>query len=123
MAPQEPETLSKLVGDRAGKEGSLTFLALSERCVDPEGGYRPSANLLWKIAKGQEIKVNPELIRAIATGTGLPLKRVQAAAAYQFTGYVATELGEGVVLHEPGVGGDFPKARAVLEHWAEEEGS
>ncbi|MEV4438200.1 hypothetical protein AB0K09_04145 [Streptomyces sp. NPDC049577] len=124
MATRQPETLTELVKERAGGEGKLTFVALSERCVDPESDYKPSANLLWKIASGQDVKVNPELVRAIAAGTGQPLVRVQAAAAYQYTGYVVTETDNGVMVHRPEVGeGDLSNSRRVLDRWSGEEHS
>jgi hypothetical protein len=89
MATRDTETLAQLISERAGQRGSglPTFEQLSARSVDPEGGYRPSPNLLWKISAGQGVKMNPELVRAVAEGLGLPLERVQAAAARQYLGW------------------------------------
>lgn len=124
MVSQEHETLSNLVTSRAGGRGKLTYVELAERSVDERSGYRPSANLLWKIAVGQDVKVNQKLIRAVAAGLGYPLERVAAAAAYQYLGYVASPVGGGVVVHEPGdAEGVHPKSREVLDRWAEEEHS
>lgn len=63
--------------------------------VDPSTGYRPSANMLWKVARQKGVKVNPSLVRAIAAGLGLPVERVAAAAAYEFTGYTAAPFEPG----------------------------
>lgn len=123
MTNLEHETLALLVSERAGTGREMTYVQLSHRAVDPETGYRPSANLLWKIGSGQDVKINPALVRAIAAGLSYPLERVQAAAAFQFTGYAVTKLGEGFVVHSPGAHpGD--REREVLKRWeTEEEGS
>lgn len=127
MTPRDAETLADLVSDRAGKRGSspLTFEQLSERSVDEVTGYRPSPNLLWKVAGGQEVKVNPALVRAIAAGLGLPLERVQVAAARQYLGWHVTDpfdtpAGDDDevvrVVHRPGVtGSDLPLVEADIE--------
>lgn len=86
------ETLTQLVADAAGRRGhGLTYDQLSTRSVDPATGYRPSRNLLNRIGTGQDIKINPALIGAIAAGLGLPLHRVQAAAARQYLGWQAVD--------------------------------
>jgi hypothetical protein len=86
MTTRDTETLADLMSERAGKRGSglPTWEQISERAIDPETGYRPSANLLWKVASGQDVKVNPQLVRAIAAGFSLPVERVRAAAYQQF---------------------------------------
>lgn len=119
----EPETLASLVAEYAGTGRPYTFAALSERSVDPETGYRPSANLLWKISQGESVKINPQLIRAIAAGLGMGIERVATAATHQFIGYVVGRpdlAGEAaadvVVVHEPGVEGrDMPRAREFVD--------
>ncbi|MET8297436.1 hypothetical protein ABZW02_25760 [Streptomyces sp. NPDC005180] len=116
------ETFADLVAAAAGTGRPLTYEQLAKRSVDPETGYRPSANLVWRISSGADIKVNAQLVRAMAAGLELPLVRVQAAAAYQFTGFVSSELGGGVAVHDPGVDVETaPKSRAVLEGWDDEE--
>lgn len=127
MTPRDAETLADLVRERAGKRGAnlLTFEQLSDRSTDAETGYRPSANLLWKVAGGQEVKVNPSLLRAIAAGLGLPLERVQMAAARQYLGWQVTDpfdtpagdQDEVVrVVHPPGVtASDLPLVEGDLE--------
>lgn len=96
MASRGSETLAQLVAAAAGERGSgLTYAQLSERSVDPESGYRPSANLLNRIGRGETVKLNPPLVAAITEGLGLPPARVQAAAARQFIGYAAIDPGLG----------------------------
>lgn len=115
---EQPETLAQLVQD--GISGGVTYAQLSRRSVDPDSGYRPSANLLWKIGTGRDVKINPPLVAAIAAGLSLSPVRVQAAAAYQFTGYATKPLGQGAVVQESGAeAGDA--ARAILERWEKEE--
>lgn len=91
MSTRDAETLADLVNAKAGKGAKLTFVQLSERSVDPETGYQPSANLLWKIASGQDVKVNRQLVRAVAAGLELDLQRVRDAAARQYLGWEAVD--------------------------------
>lgn len=126
MNTHQAETLTHLVADRAGKGPGpgtkMTFVELHDRSVDPETGYQPSPNLLWKVASGQDVKVSPQLVRAIAVGISLPLARVQAAAAFQYTGFVVAELRGAAVVREPGVQPEsMPLAQGVLDRWEEEE--
>jgi len=132
MAANGEETLAHLVADRAGAGRTYTFVALSERSIDPQSGYKPSANLLWKIAQGDSVKVNPALIRAVAAGLDLPLARVAEAATRQFIGYVVddpfvADHGEDVVVrvaHRPGqTAGDLPRAKAFLDGVLKPDGS
>ncbi len=116
------ETLASLVA-KAADEGGRTFAELAEAAVDPLTGYQPGSNMLWKVARQKGVKVNPKLVRAIAAGIRMPLERVQAAAAFEFTGYVATKVDGGTLIHAPGVdAADTPKAQAILERWAKEQG-
>ncbi|MEW2633438.1 hypothetical protein AB0903_17720 [Streptomyces sp. NPDC048389] len=116
-----PETLASLVASVVDHEG-VTFAQLSERAVDPKEGYRPSPNVLWKVARQKGVKVNPELVRAIAAGLRQPLERVQAAAAYEFTGLVAAYVDGGTLLRGPGTeAAGTAKSRAVIADWDEEE--
>jgi hypothetical protein len=94
MASRGSETLAQLVAAAAGERGSgLTYAQLSERSIDPESGYRPSANLLNRIGRGESVKLNQPLIAAITAGLGLPPARVEAAATRQFIGYAAIDPG------------------------------
>lgn len=116
------ETFADLVAAAAGTGRALTYEQLAQKSVDPESGYKPSPNLVWRIASGAAIKVNPELVRALAAGLELPLARVQAAAAFQFTGFLTSELGQGKAVHMPGADvTDAPKSRARLADWADDE--
>lgn len=97
MSTRDTETLAQLVSARAGKRSGapLSFEELSEISVDEETGYRPSGSHLWKIAKGEDIKPSPKLMRAIAAGLGYPVERIQAAAARQYLGWGAVDPGLG----------------------------
>lgn len=96
MATRDEETLGQLIAAAAGTRGSgLTYEQLSERSVDSVTDYRPSANLLNRIALGADVKINPKLVRAITAGLGLPAARVEAAATRQFIGYAAIDPGLG----------------------------
>lgn len=97
MTTRDTETLADLINAKAGKRSgkALSFDDLSEVSVDPQSGYRPAGSYLWKISKGQDVKINPSLIRAIAAGLGYPLERVQAAAARQYLGWEAVDPGLG----------------------------
>jgi hypothetical protein len=90
MSTRDAETLTQLVSARAGKGRPDTFEQLANRSVDPESGYKPSPNLVWKIATGQDVKINPPLVKALAAGLGLPLDRVGRAARRQFIGWYSS---------------------------------
>lgn len=98
MNTRDAETLSQLVSEHAGRrneEGKLSFEELAEQCIDPKSRYQPSANLLWSIASGKEVKINERLVGAIAAGLagrGLDPQRVVAAAAHQYTGWTSAPL-------------------------------
>jgi hypothetical protein len=108
---QEAETLTQLVADRVGEGRELTYRAFQAKAIDEKSGYQPSVDVLWKVGTGKAFKLSPELVGAIAAGLGLPPGRVQAAAAYQYTGLVATLVEGAAVLHEPGVDTDTPAIR------------
>jgi hypothetical protein len=93
---RDTETLTELVAAAAGTRGQgLTYEQLAERSFDEKSGYRPSRNLVNRIGTGQSIKVNPDLIAALAVGLDLPVTRVQAAAARQYLGWQAVDPGLG----------------------------
>lgn len=112
---QQAETLKDLVAERVGEGRDMTYRAFEAKAVDPETGYNPSRDVLWKVGTGRPFKLSPELVRAIAAGLGLPRWRVQAAAAYQYTGLVATSVDGGIVLHDATVEADTPVVRDELE--------
>jgi hypothetical protein len=99
MTTRDTETLADLINAKAGKRSgkALSFDDLSAISVDETSGYRPSGSMLWKIANHQGVKVNPELVRAVAAGLGLPQERVEAAAHRQYIGAFAAV--------DPGLGG------------------
>lgn len=118
---KEPETLTRLVADRVGDGRELmSYRAFERRAVDPDSGYQPSRNTIWKIRHGKPVNVDPHLVGAIAAGLGLPPERVQAAAAYQYTGYVASRVAGGVAVHEPGRK-PGPRAEETISRWDKEE--
>lgn len=127
MTTRDTETLAELMSERAGKRGTLlpTWEQVAADAIDPVTGYQPSPNLLWKVASGQDVKINRKLVRAIAAAFGLPPRRVQLAAARQFVGLdvddpFGTPSGdEDVVVrvvHDPArTGDDMPATRAAIE--------
>lgn len=130
MTTRETETLAEIMSERAGKRGSNlpTWEQVAERAVDPRTGYQPSPNLLWRVATGQDVKINRKLVRAIAEGLALPWERVQWAAARQFTGLHVDDpfdtnpgADDAVVrvVHDPGqTGADMPATRRFIEQAA-----
>lgn len=104
MTTRDTETLAQLVSEQAGKgEGKkYTFKQLANRSVDPESGYSPSPNLVWTIATGKSVKMNKELVRALAVGLGLPPQRVADAAHRQFLGWYSSEPSAEVAGAEEG---------------------
>ncbi|MEV7394897.1 hypothetical protein [Streptomyces sp. NPDC091215] len=93
MTTRDAETLAQLVSEQAGKGKRYTFEQLANRSVDPESSYKPSPNLVWTISKGQSVKMNPPLVRALAAGLNLPPKRVADAAHRQFLGWYSGDPG------------------------------
>lgn len=92
MTTRDTETLAQLVHEQVAGEGKrYTNEQLANRSVDPETGYKPSPNLVWTIASGKSVKINPPLIRALAVGLDLPPERVGDAAHRQFIGWYSAE--------------------------------
>lgn len=118
---QETETLTELVAARVGPGGVMTYRKFEERAVDPESGHRPSRGTLWKIANGERVIIDKEIVGAVAAGLGLPPERVQAAAAYQYLGMVVTRVGGGLVIHAPGVEADTPAVRDEVQRQHDRE--
>lgn len=127
MTTRATETLAELMSERAGKRGSglPTWEQISEKAIDPKTGYQPSANLLWKVSAGHDVKINRKLVRAIAQAFSLPWERVQMAAARQFTGLdlddpfdfpVGDDDAVVRVAHDPAKRGeDMPATKAAIE--------
>lgn len=102
MTTRDTETLAQLVSEQAGEGKRYTFKELANRSVDPESGYSPSPNLVWTIASGKSVKLNKELVRALAAGLGLPPQRVADAAHRQFLGWYSSEPSDEVTAVEEG---------------------
>lgn len=117
----EPETLSSLVAERVGTGRGMTYRKFEELAVDPEDGKSPSRDTLWKISHGRPIKVNPSIVRAVAAALNLPTARVQAAAAYEYTGLNVSEVAGGLVLHDPNVDANTPEVRKAVRRQQERE--
>lgn len=116
------QTLTELVADHVGPGRPLTYDRFEEQAVDERTGYRPSRGVLWKVANGKKVHIDPPLIRAIAAGLNLPTHQVQAAAAYQFLGLVVTGVGDGIALTTPGTGvPDEDAVRRQAERARDEE--
>lgn len=84
---QHSKALTELVRKVAGPGGRMTQRALAEASVDPTTGYSPSKSLIGKIINDMTFKVTPELISALAVGTGFDRSTVAQAAHEQYIGY------------------------------------
>ncbi|WP_457029228.1 hypothetical protein [Kitasatospora sp. P5_F3] len=116
------DALSRLVREALDRPG-VTFRRLTEATVDPATGYRPGTTWLHKLVRNEVVRApEPQVLRALAAGLGLPLIQVQRAAAAQYLDYVTTELtglpadARAIVAHlaelDPA---DLPRVRAVIE--------
>lgn len=86
--PEQTDALTRLVQDHVGAGRSLTVRAFEERAVDPVSGRRISKSTAGNLVRGHQVKITPEVLRAIAAGLGVPLAVVQAAAIEQYVGVV-----------------------------------
>lgn len=119
--PPPMGALSRLIQEV--QESGLSYQDMANRAVDPDTGTRLVKQALQKLVKTPP--VNPPLLpqlRAIANGTGLPLRRVKEAAADQWLEYEATELagyGDEVRIILGHLGGMSPQEqrrwRAMIE--------
>ncbi|MET9955651.1 helix-turn-helix transcriptional regulator [Streptomyces sp. NPDC006339] len=126
--PDQTDALTRLVQEHVGEGRALSVRAFAQRAVDPKSGTRISKSTVGNLVQGHRIKIGPEVLAAIATGLGVPLSVVQAAAMQQYLGVVVddpfgTPAGdEDVVVrvaHEAGkTAEDMPTVRAFLD-WAE----
>lgn len=120
---REAETLTDLVAARVGDGAQLmTYRAFAQAAVDPGSGYRPSRATLWKIRNGEPIKMDPRIVGAVAAGLGVALERAQAAAAYQYTGFLPAVVGGGGAVSEVG-SEPGERAQKTIEQWDAEEGN
>lgn len=71
--------------------GGMTLRELELQAVDQRTGYRPSRSTLWKLHRGERVRVNPELVRAVAVGLAVPLHIAESAFAVD---YITGECGQ-----------------------------
>lgn len=115
--------LADMVRDAADAQ---SYRQLADRAVDPRTGYRASHSTLWKIGHGEQVKISPQLVRAVAAAVGLPARDAQVAAAQQYIGLMAgdpigasTSEATVVMAHVPGLtAGDMPRVQDLLTKWA-----
>ncbi|MEU0659641.1 hypothetical protein [Streptomyces lavendulocolor] len=88
MSSPAPGALTRLVQAQVGDGRPLRIREFAERAVDPETGWAPSKSLVGYIVAGHQVKVTPSLVRAVAAGLDVPLRRVQIAAAEQYLGLI-----------------------------------
>lgn len=108
---------------------TTTYRELAKRAIDRITGYEIDHQMLWKIAQGKPVKINPALVRAVAAAVGKPDREVQIAAAHQYIGLIAddplnasTEEAQVIIAHVPGLtAADMPRAQEVLRQWAERD--
>jgi hypothetical protein len=89
--PEQNDALTRLVQEHVGRGRRLTVRAFEEQAVDPISKRRLSKSLAGNIVRGHQIKVTPEVLRAIAAGTGESLSKVRAAAIQQYIGIEVTD--------------------------------
>ncbi|MFI1371285.1 hypothetical protein ACH4UY_04645 [Streptomyces longwoodensis] len=125
MSEQE-EALTRLVQEHVGRGRRLTFRAFEEQAIDPVTGRGLSKSTAANVAKGHQIKVTPEVLRAIAAGIGEDLAKVRAAAIRQYIGIEVTDPFDTPpgdddtvvrVAHEVGAGAEeLEQVRRVLDN-------
>lgn len=93
--PEQDDALTRLVQQHVGRGKRLTFRAFEEQAVDPRTGRRISKSTAENVARGHQIKVSPEVLRAIAAGIGVDPAEVRRAAIRQYIGIEVTELDAG----------------------------
>ncbi|WP_052707463.1 hypothetical protein [Streptomyces rubellomurinus] len=116
------DALTALVRQAASQPGA-SLRGLARLTIDPETGYKIGQTWLHELIHGNISRApEPKFLRALAAGIGLPLARVQQAAAAQFLEYTATELSDlpedakVIVGHLAGMDpSELPQVRAVVE--------
>jgi hypothetical protein len=89
--PEQDDALTRLVQEHVGRGRRLTFRAFEEQAVDPVTQRRISKSTAENVVKGHQIKVTPEVLRAIAAGIGEDIRRVRIAAIRQYIGIEVTD--------------------------------
>ncbi len=67
-----PTPFADLVRDALTSGEGVTYRSMAERAVDPETGHQVQHSTLWKIAKGEAVKITPAVVRAIAAAIDRP---------------------------------------------------
>lgn len=89
--PSSRGALSKLIQD--ANDRGLSYAKMSERAIDSDTGTKLSKPYLQRLVANPPANAPSETqMRAIAAALRVSERRVQAAAAEQWLGYVATEL-------------------------------
>lgn len=89
--PSSRGALSKLIQD--ANDRGLSYAKMSERAVDTKTGTKLSKPYLQRLVTNPGANPPSEIqMRAIAAALRVSERRVRAAAAEQWLGYVATEL-------------------------------
>jgi hypothetical protein len=121
----ESTPFADLVRDAAAADG-MTYRKLAEGAIDPQTGRQLNHNSLWKIASREAVKIAPWIVRAVAAALGREVREVQAAAAEQYIGLMASAPFDAddasaavVVAHVPGLRpADMPRVEELLRSWA-----
>lgn len=129
IVAETPETLTDLVSERVGVGRPMTFDQFEAKAVDPDSGKKVSRGVLHKIAKGRDIMLSPEVVRAVAAGLGIDPQRAAVAAAVQFAGLRVSRVFEGeadsesavTVVHRPGAAREGSRNRAQVARIEQEE--
>jgi hypothetical protein len=86
------DALTRLVQEHVGRGRRLTYRAFEDAAVDPLTGYRIGKSTAAEVARGHQIKLSPQVVRAIAAGLGEDPARVRAAAIRQYIGIEVSDL-------------------------------
>ncbi|MGY0067676.1 hypothetical protein ACWZEH_12790 [Streptomyces sp. QTS137] len=124
--PEQDDALTRLVQQHVGRGKRLTFRAFEEQAVDPRTGRRIGKSTAQNVTRGHQIKVTPEVLRAIAAGIDVDISLVRAAAIRQYIGIEVTDpygaesgADDAVVrvAHEVGASAaELERARRVLDN-------
>lgn len=85
------DALTRLVQQHVGRGRRLTVRAFEEQAVDPVTGRGISKSTAGSIVNGHQIKITPEILRAIAAGIEVDVRDVRKAAIRQYIGIVVTD--------------------------------
>lgn len=89
--PSPKGALSQLIQD--ANDRGLSYQKMSDRAVDPETGTKLSKPYLQRLVANPPANAPSEAqMRALAAALRVGERRIKAAAAEQWLGYVATEL-------------------------------